>query len=180
MAAAGFSARVCQPSTLRIVIWPEASNAQNSIAAVSADGNTVWVLIRRLNSSCSRSMALVVRADFHWLWGKRRKANRRSPASSRLAATPANAKDLHRPLSEADDLDEILAWREERKLTRNLTLRYNRMMLLLDPTPLARGLAGRTVEVVNYPDGRFAVRHHGVALPFRMFDKIETVSPGAI
>ena len=44
-------ARVCQPSTLRIVIWPEASNAQNSIAAVSADGNTVWVLILRLPQS---------------------------------------------------------------------------------------------------------------------------------
>jgi hypothetical protein len=38
--------------------------AQNNIAAVSADG-TVRVLIRRLNSSCSRSMALVVRALFH-------------------------------------------------------------------------------------------------------------------
>ena len=100
--------------------------------------------------------------------------------NKRFGRAPANAKDLHRPLSEADDLDEILAWREERKLTRNLTLRYDRMMLLLDPTPLARGLAGRTVEVVNYPDGRFAVRHDGVALPFRVFDKIETVSPGAI
>ncbi len=53
-------------------------------------------------------------------------------------------------------------------------------MLLLDPTPLARGLAGKTVEVVNYPDGRFAVRHDGVALAFRVFDKIETVAPGAI
>ena len=53
-------------------------------------------------------------------------------------------------------------------------------MLLLDPKPLARGLAGKTVEVVNYPDGRFAVRHNGVALPFRVFDKIETVAPGAI
>jgi hypothetical protein len=73
--------------------------------------------------------------------------------------TPANAKDLHRPLTAADDLDEILAWREERTVTRNLTLRYDRMMLLLDPTPLARGLAGKKVEVVNYPDGRFAVRH---------------------
>ena len=53
-------------------------------------------------------------------------------------------------------------------------------MLLLDPTPLARGLAGKTVEVVNYPDGRFAVWHDGVALAFRVFDKIETVAPGAI
>ena len=93
---------------------------------------------------------------------------------------PANAKDLHRPLTEADDLDEILAWREERTLTRNLTLRYDRMMLLLDPTPFARGLAGKKVEVVNYPDGRFAIRHEGIALPFRMFDKIQTVAPGAI
>ena len=81
---------------------------------------------------------------------------------------------------QADDLDEILAWREERSVTRNLTLRYDRMMLLLDPTPLARGLAGKKAEVVNYPDGRFAVRHEGVALPFRVFDKIQTVVPGAI
>ena len=31
----------------------------------SADGSTVYVLIRRLNSSCSRSIAFVVRALFH-------------------------------------------------------------------------------------------------------------------
>jgi hypothetical protein len=54
------------------------------------------------------------------------------------------------------------------------------MMLLLDPTPFVRGLAGKKVEVVNYPDGRFAIRHDGVVLPFRVFDKIQTVAPGAI
>ena len=54
------------------------------------------------------------------------------------------------------------------------------MMLLLDPTPLARGLAGKKVEVVNYPDGRFAVRFNGTALDFKVFDKIQTVQPGAI
>ena len=81
------AARVCQPSTLRMVIWPEASSAQNSIAAVSAEGSTVCVLIRRLNSSCNRSIAFVVLADFHYAGGRRVKANRRSPASSRLSAT---------------------------------------------------------------------------------------------
>jgi hypothetical protein len=65
-------------------------------------------------------------------------------------------------------------------IARNLTLRYDRMMLLLDPTPLARGLAGKKAGVVNCPDARFAVRHEGVALPFRVFDKIQTVAPGAI
>ena len=86
-ASVGLVASVCQPSTLRMVICPEASSAQNNIAAVSGDGSTVWVLMRRLNSSCSRSTALLVRADRHWPGGRRVKVNSRSPASSRLSAT---------------------------------------------------------------------------------------------
>ena len=100
--------------------------------------------------------------------------------NTRFGRDPANPKNLHRPLAQADDLDEILAWREERTVTHNLTLHYDRMMLLLDPTPLARGLARKKVEVVNYPDGRFAVQFNGTALDFKVFDKIQTVQPGAI
>jgi Winged helix-turn helix len=100
--------------------------------------------------------------------------------NTRFGRDPANAKDLHRPLAEADDLDEILAWREERTVTQNLTLHYDRMMLLLEPTPLARGLVRKKVEVVNYPDGRFAVQFNGAALGFKLFDKIQTVQPGDI
>src|SRR5450631_1231449 len=85
---------VCQPSTLRMLICPEASNAQNNIAAVSADGRTFWVLIRRLSSSCKRSIALVVRRLRHWLGGRRAKVNKRSPASSRLPVT-ARCLSLH-------------------------------------------------------------------------------------
>jgi hypothetical protein len=49
--------------------------------------------------------------------------------NTRFGRDPANnAKDLHRPLAPADDLDEILAWREEeRTVTRNLALHYDRM-----------------------------------------------------
>ena len=65
-------------------------------------------------------------------------------------------------------------------MTQNLTLHYDRMMLILEPTPLARSLVRKKVEVVNYPDGRFAVQFEGTSLPFRMFDKIQTVQPGAI
>jgi len=42
---------------------------RESAAAVSAEGSTIWVLIRRLNSSCRRSIAFDVRIDFHWLFG---------------------------------------------------------------------------------------------------------------
>ena len=100
--------------------------------------------------------------------------------NTRFGRDPANAKDLHRPLARADDLDEILAWREERTVTRNLTLHYDRMMLILEPTSLARDLVRKKVEVVNYPDGRFAVQFNGATLGFKVFDKIQTVQPGAI
>src|ERR1019366_1677563 len=67
----------------------EAFNAARalSLPQVSAEGRTVWVLIRRLNSSCKRSIAFDVRIDFHWLLGNRVKVKSLSPASSRLAAT---------------------------------------------------------------------------------------------
>jgi hypothetical protein len=100
--------------------------------------------------------------------------------NARFGREPANTKNLHRPLTETDDLDEILAWRETRTVTKNLTLHYDRMMLLLEPTPFVRGLVRKTVEVVNYPDGRFAVQFEGVSLPFRVFDEIQTVQPGTI
>jgi len=54
-------ASICQPSTLRMLMWPDANRAKDNIAAVSAEGRTVCVLMRRLNSSCKRSMALVGR-----------------------------------------------------------------------------------------------------------------------
>jgi hypothetical protein len=40
------------------------------------------------------------------------------------------------------------------------------------PTATATGrrLAGKKVEVVNYPDGRFAAQFNGTALDFRVFD----------
>src|SRR3984957_18070815 len=100
--------------------------------------------------------------------------------NTRFGRDPENAKDLHRKLTAADNLSEVLAWREERTVTKNLTLHYDRMMLLLDPTPFARGLVRKTVDVVNYPDGRFAVQFEGISLSFRKFDKIQTVEPGEI
>jgi len=71
-----------------MLICPEASSAQNNIAAVSADGSTAWVLIRRLNSSCRRSIAFLVLALRHWVGGRRVKVNRRSPLAPGFGGRP--------------------------------------------------------------------------------------------
>src|SRR5271155_4795435 len=54
------------------------------------------------------------------------------------------------------------------------------MMLLLNPTSLARDLVRKKVEVVNYPDGRFAVQFNGATIGFKVFDMTHTVQPGGI
>ena len=46
----------------------------------------------------------------------------------------------------------MLAWREARTVTRNLTLHHDRMMLLLEPTPVTLGLEGFQN---GYPQGSF-------------------------
>ena len=50
-----------------------------------------------------------------------------SAYNARFGRDPANAEDLHRPLARTDDLDEFLAWREERTVTRNPGLRRGRL-----------------------------------------------------
>ena len=34
--------------------------------------------------------------------------------------------------------------------------------------------------ILDYPDGRFAIRHNGVDLPYRTFDKLQQVNQAAI
>jgi transposase len=100
--------------------------------------------------------------------------------NARFAKEPRLAKDLHRPLPTAADLDEVMTVREERTVTASLTLHYDKMLILLEPNEVTRALARKRVVVVNYPDGRFAIRHQGQDLPFRVFDKLRRVDQAAI
>ena len=100
--------------------------------------------------------------------------------NARFAKEPRLAKDLHRPAPGAAALDEIMTVREERTVSASLTLHYDKMLLLLEPNAVTRGLARQRVTVVNYPDGRFAIRHNGLDLPFRVFDKLRKVDQAAI
>jgi hypothetical protein len=47
--------------------------------------------------------------------------------NARFAKPPASAQDLHRPIAGTNDLDGILCWREQRSVSRQLVINYNRM-----------------------------------------------------
>ena len=100
--------------------------------------------------------------------------------NARFAKAPANHKDLHRPLRAGDDLDDAFAWKEERTLSQALTLQYDKVMFILEPSEQAKAAIGKRVTVVDYPDGRLAIRYRGVELAYRTFDKMRQVSQAAI
>jgi transposase len=98
----------------------------------------------------------------------------------RFAKPPANSKDLHRPLRAGDDLEDAFAWKEERTLSQALTLQYDKVLFILEPSEQAKAAIGKRVTVVDYPDGRLSIRYRGVELAYRTFDKIRQVDQGAI
>src|SRR5271170_5865075 len=100
--------------------------------------------------------------------------------NARFAKSPANKKDLHRPLRADDDLEDTFAWKEERTLSQALTLQYDKVVFILEPSEQAKAAIGKRVTVFDYPDGRLSIRYRGVELAYRTFDKIQQVDQGAI
>lgn len=77
-------------------------------------------------------------------------------------------------------LEDVFAWKEQRKLTFNLTVQSDKMIFLLEPNEITPPRPQR-VTVIDYPDGRLSIRHNGVDLPYRMhYDKIRKVTQAAI
>jgi hypothetical protein len=100
--------------------------------------------------------------------------------NARFAKPPANQKNLHRPLRAGDDLDDAFAWKEERTLSQALTLQYDKVLFILEPTDQAKAAIGKRISVVDYPDGRLVIRYKGIELAYRTFDKLRPVSQASI
>ncbi|MGF6899466.1 ISNCY family transposase [Paraburkholderia sp. GAS348] len=100
--------------------------------------------------------------------------------NTRFGKAPRSAFNAHRPLREDENLDTILTWREPRRVTRSLTLQYDRVIYLLDDTEANRRLVGRYIDVYEYPDGRIEIRADGVALPCRPYDRLSEIDQGAV
>jgi hypothetical protein len=77
-------------------------------------------------------------------------------------------------------LEDAFAWKEERTLSQALTLQYDKVIFILEPSEQAKAAIGKRVTVADHPDGRLAIRYKGVELAYPTFDKIRQVDQGAI
>ena len=99
----------------------------------------------------------------------------------RFARPEKYPKDLHRPVAESnDELDDIFAWQEQRKLPKTLTFRYDKMIYLFEPTEENTRIAGEKIKVYDYPDGTLAFKYGYRSLKYQVFDKLECVDQGQI
>ncbi|MBM2770708.1 ISNCY family transposase, partial [Burkholderia anthina] len=98
----------------------------------------------------------------------------------RFAKPPRSDFNAHRPLRDDENLDRVMTWRETRRVSKSLTVLYDRVLYLLDDTLENRKLIHRYIDVWEYPDGRIEIRADGEVLRCRLYDKLAEVDQGAI
>lgn len=96
--------------------------------------------------------------------------------NKRFGKEPRNAKDMHRPFSEHDNLDGAMCHKVQRTLSSSLTIQYDKVLFVLEPNEFSTRLARQRVTVCDYPDGRLEIQYEGVCLPYRKFDKLKSVN----
>lgn len=98
----------------------------------------------------------------------------------RFAKAPRHNFDVHRPLDADDNLEAIFTWREPRKVSKSLTVRYDKMLCLLEDNEQSRRAIGKYLDSWQYPDGRVELRSNGAVLPYSAYDRLSEVDQGAI
>jgi transposase len=112
-------------------------------------------------------------------------ANAYAPAfmaayNARFAKPPKSDFDAHRPLRADESLELVMTWREPRKVTKSLTVQYDRVMYMLQDTLEHRRLIERYIEIWEYPDGRIELRADGRILPCRQYDRLAEIDQGVV
>jgi hypothetical protein len=100
--------------------------------------------------------------------------------NAKFAKAPLETHNAHRPLRADEDLDFIFCWRELRKVTKALTLHYERKLYMLANSADNRRFIGKYLEVFQFPDGRIEIRVAGKALPYSVYNKLGQIDPIAI
>lgn len=98
----------------------------------------------------------------------------------RFAKAPRHDFDVHRPLENDDDLAAYFTWREPRRVTKSLTVQYDKVLYLIEDNELSRRAIGKYIEVWHYPDGRKELRLNGAVLPYSTYDRLSEIDQGAI
>jgi hypothetical protein len=77
----------------------------------------------------------------------------------RFGKKPLHPLDVHRPLGQREKLKDIFTIQEKRKLSGNLTFRYNNTVYAIEPCAENLKLKNRAVTILTQCDGSMRVRY---------------------
>ncbi|WP_407674601.1 ISNCY family transposase [Paraliomyxa miuraensis] len=89
----------------------------------------------------------------------------------RFGREPHSPQDLHRELRDEDDLDRIFTLHDRRKLSRNLTLNYKKVIYMVKPGADNNKLRGHHCNIFEWEDGFVELWYEGRRLPHSIFTK---------
>ena len=100
--------------------------------------------------------------------------------NKRFAKPAKRQLNVHRPIYETpQELYDIFSWQTSRKVTKSLTLQYDKVMYLLEKTIENEHLVGRSIMIHDYPDGQIDFKHLGQSLGYSItaiYSKIHVAS----
>lgn len=94
-----------------------------------------------------------------------------------IGVKPAQPTDLHRPLPEGCDLEQVLCVQEERTVGRDWCVRYANRILQIDRRHGPAALPGKRVRVLQLTDGTLRLRRDEQPLIFTELDHRPAPSP---
>ena len=101
--------------------------------------------------------------------------------NERFSLPAAKPENLHRPFTvKVERLNDILCHREQRYISEQQTMSYDRKQIILERNELSERLGGKYVDLDEFPDGRLEVRSKGYTLPHPPLSKDQRVSHTAV
>lgn len=101
--------------------------------------------------------------------------------NKRFAKPAKRQLNVHRPVYETQqELYDIFSWQATRKVTKSLTLQYDKVIYLLENTSENEKLISKNIMVHDYPNGHIDIKYLGQSLNYSIFDKLARINQGEI
>lgn len=91
--------------------------------------------------------------------------------NTRFGRAPGSDHDAHRALLPGEKLDDVFLLRNQRHVSKNLTLNYGGVLYVLQDAAQADPARGKRVDVYEADGGTISIRFEGVELTHRAFEK---------
>jgi transposase len=89
----------------------------------------------------------------------------------RFAVEPRSSVNAHRPLTAKDDLATILSWQEQRVVSKNLTVQFEKVVYQIQTQRPSYALRNAHVTVCVTAQQQLTIRYKGVSLPYTIYHR---------